>query len=92
MTTFSILPEDQEQSETDKMTYKGVMSVLKIQNVVKADEAIYKCSMSNPYGADFVQIKLVVRGKVTIKVSKYPLLNITAERRAVSLNLTVHVI
>ena len=44
------------------MTYKGFMSVLKIRKVVKQDEATYGCGMTNPYGSDASQIKLIVRG------------------------------
>ena len=62
MTTFSILPDEGGIENT--MSYKGVMSVLKINQVVKSDEGSYGCGMTNPYGSDVAQIQLVVRGNI----------------------------
>ena len=62
MTTFSILPDEGGIENT--MSYKGVMSVLKINQVVKSDEGSYGCGMTNPYGSDVAQIQLVGRGNI----------------------------
>lgn len=67
MTTFSILPEKgasgvfARSAKSEMMTYKGVMSVLKIKKVLKSDEGIYGCGMTNPYGTDVAEIKLMVQ-------------------------------
>lgn len=49
---------------------KGVMSVLTIKEVSKADEDLYRCGMTNPFGSDLAYIRLEVQGKAILKDKK----------------------
>lgn len=51
-------------------TSTGIKSVLTISQVIKEDEGLYECGMTNPFGNDAQPIKIVVRGKLPKVVNK----------------------
>ena len=44
-------------------TSTGINSVLIISQVIKDDQGLYSCSMSNPFGTDSEDIKVIVQGR-----------------------------
>ena len=44
-------------------TKTGIQSILIINQIVREDEGLYTCSMSNPFGSDAETLKVVVQGK-----------------------------
>ena len=44
-------------------TSHGIKTVLVINDIVKADAGIYACHLTNPFGSDSQNVKVVVRGK-----------------------------
>ena len=44
-------------------TKTGIQSILIINQIVREDEGLYTCSMSNPFGSDAQTLKVVVQGK-----------------------------
>ena len=40
----------------------GIQSILIINQIVREDEGLYTCSMSNPFGSDAQTLKVVVQG------------------------------
>jgi len=43
-------------------TKSGIQSILIINQIVREDEGLYTCSMSNPYGRDAQVLKVIVQG------------------------------
>ena len=43
-------------------TKTGIQSILIINQIVREDEGLYTCSMSNPFGSDAETLKVVVQG------------------------------
>ena len=43
-------------------TKTGIQSILIINQIVREDEGLYTCSMSNPFGSDAQTLKVVVQG------------------------------
>ncbi len=50
-------------------TATGIKSVLVISQVIKDDQGLYSCGMSNPFGTDSENIKVIVQGKTILKIS-----------------------
>jgi hypothetical protein len=45
------------------VTATGIKSVFVISHVVKDDEGVYSCGMTNPFGSDSEMIQLIVQGE-----------------------------
>ena len=45
-------------------TKTGIQSILVINQIVREDQGLYKCSMSNPFGSDSQTLKVVVQGNI----------------------------
>lgn len=60
--TAPIMNDVNSGTGTANKVERGVMSVLTINRVDNADENVYKCSMTNPFGSDSAFIQLVVQG------------------------------